>query len=264
MEALLHCPPSSEGGLSIIEQVGRLAGLSGCNRANRPYMVALDLENDRAFIFRPDCKTWGCPSCAAHLRARWTLRAYLGVLHYQASGGDFKFVTLTSHERLHSFGQTLHVWPKAWSILRRRVSRAAPGWRFVMVPEQHRTGRLHVHLIASANLGSRWWKDNGREAGLGFIAEEAEFRAGAAEPALAAAYVAKYLGKQMAVAAWPRYFHHIRTSQRFPQIPNENGNPYDDLTWIAMNTKRVIGWLELQRHLGFKVFYTGSGEELTT
>jgi hypothetical protein len=122
---------------------------------------------------------------------------------------------------------------------------------------------LHVHLIASANLGTRWWKDNARECGLGYMTEEEEFKAGKAEPGRAAAYAAKYLDKQLGVKAWPRYFHHIRTSQHFPELPASGDNPYENVIWHALSPKDVLHWLAMQDDHQKPVFYTGNGERLS-
>lgn len=246
-----------------LARLTELTGESGCIKSNRPYLVGWDEETEMAYVFRPDCKCWNCPSCAARLRGRWTARAYEGVNTYIQAGEDFKFVTVTSHERLYTISQTLKVWPLAWGKLRKRVSHNRPGWHWIMIPEQHRDGRLHVHLIASANLGTRWWKDNARECGLGYMTEEEEFKAGKAEPGRAAAYAAKYLDKQLGVKAWPRYFHHIRTSQHFPELPTSGDNPYENVIWHALSPRDVLHWLAMQDDHKKPVFYTGNGERLS-
>jgi len=246
-----------------LERLQELTNESQCTKNNRPYMVGWDSEVEMAYVFRPDCKCWNCAPCAARLRNRWTARAFEGVQAYISAGEEFKFVTLTSHERLVSFNQTLYVWPKAWKKLKDRVNYRVPGWHYILIPEQHRDGRLHVHLIASTDLGTRWWKDNARASGLGFKAEEEEFKAGRAEPGRAAAYVTKYLGKQLGVKAWPRYFHHIRTSQHFPDLPEQPDNPYLNVIWHALSPKEVLHWLEMQSEFRHPIYYTGNGERIS-
>jgi hypothetical protein len=236
---------------------------SGCTKKNRPFMVGWDSEGGVSYVFRPDCKCWNCPSCAARLRARWTVRAYQATLGYMAEGRKFALVTLTCHERLKTLNQTLFVWPKAWAKLRYRVNYAAHGWHFIMIPEQHRTGRLHVHLATDAGLPKRWWKDNGRECGLGYMAEASEFRDTNVSPALVSWYVTKYLGKQLDVNQWPRYFHHIRTSQHYPELPGSEDNPFDRVSWRALGKRDFLLWLTVQRENHVKVCYAGTGEEIT-
>jgi hypothetical protein len=246
-----------------LERLLELTAESGCCKPNRPWMIGFDETVSAFYIFRPDCKCWNCPSCAKRLRARWTKRAYLGIEAYIADGLEFKFVTVTSHERLYSLYQTLYVWPNAWGKLRKRIDRAAGNWKFLMIPEQHRDGRLHVHLIASTDLGTRWWKDNARACGLGYTAEEEEFRAGKSDPLRAAAYAAKYLDKQLGVRLWPRYFHHIRTSQSFPELPIEPDNSYDAVNWTAHTLRQTVSWLAKMQHNHQTVFYTGTGERIS-
>jgi len=188
---------------------------------------------------------------------------FLGTQAYIQSGEGFRFLTLTSHEYLTTLSKTLYVWPKAWDKLRKRANRACTHqWHWAMIPEMHKDGRLHVHLIESANLGTRWWKDNARASGLGWRAEEEEFKGGSAEPARAAAYAAKYLGKQMGVMVWPRYFHHIRTSQHYPELPAMGENPYSNVIWHALPTRDMLHWLAMQEEHGKRIFYTGTGEEI--
>ena len=262
MERFALSPPSSEGGLSIIEQVGRMQAQSSCGKASRCYLVGVLPDGGGMGFFRPDCKCWNCAGCAAKLRARWTLRSYLGVQAYQARGEHFQFVTLTSHEKLMGLSQTLHVWPKAWSKLRRRVQRAAPSWHFILVPEQHQDGRLHVHLIASANLGTRWWKNNARASGLGYKAEDAEFKAWDGDPALAAWYVAKYMDKQMLITAWPRKFHRIRTSQHFPELPPLPDGGFPELRWQRIAAGEFPIWAANLVETGVRLVNLSTGEAL--
>jgi hypothetical protein len=187
------------------------------------------------------------------------------VQHYIEAQERFRFLTLTSHEHLETLSKTLYVWPKAWNKLRQRANYAVRAkWHWVMIPEMHKDGRLHVHLIESAGLGTRWWKDNARASGLGWRAEEEEFKSGADNPARAASYASKYLGKQLGVRSWPRYFHHIRTSQHFPELPPFGENPYENVIWHALNTKKMLHWLQMQEEHGVQVFYTGTGEMIET
>lgn len=245
------------------ERLLYLTSQTGCTKTNRPYMVAYDSASGRAFVFRPDCKCWNCQPCANRQRDRWGARTFVGLEYYMAAGLDFRFVTLTSHERLITLSQTLQVWPKAWNKLQNKVRRAFSPWIYILVPERHRDGRLHVHMISSANYGSRWWKDNARASGLGYMAEEAEFKDKEANPARASAYCLKYLDKSMGVLQWPRSFRRIRTSQQFPELPTPDGNPYDALEWTALKPAELLNWAGLQNATHTPVYYTGTGEEIS-
>lgn len=145
-------------------------------------------------------------------------------------GAVLNFLTLTSHERLNASG-SLKVWPKAWAKLRERVRYETGGFQFLLVPEQHKNHRLHVHAIETAGLGRRWWKDNARECGLGFMADETEVQTAGG----AASYTTKYLTKALLYQHWPKGFRRVRTSQGWPKL--EKTEQPDD--WYFEPLKRA-------------------------
>lgn len=198
-------------GLSIIEQVNALE----CSTPNRPYLRGINHEEKRAVFFQPRCKLWSCPACAEINKRLWAVRAYHAAEHLNAAGYAISFLTLTSHEKL-SPSESLAIWPKAWSKLRQRAYRRASSFQYLLVPEQHKDGRLHVHAIETAGLGSRWWKDNGRSCGLGYMAEEEIARTSGG----AAGYVVKYLSKSLAYTEWPKGFRRVRVSRQWPKLPS--------------------------------------------
>lgn len=206
----------AEGGLSSIEQFEKTSDNEVCQARNRPYLIGLNGDIKRAVLFQPRCKSWACPVCAKINRALWAVRAFHGaqVLN-QTLSLTIDFLTLTSHEKLGP-GASLKVWPKAWMKLQARARYATGGFQYLLVPEQHEDGRLHVHAIETAGLGERWWKDNGRACGLGYMAEEE----GARTPQGAAYYVVKYLTKSIGFTDWPRGFRRVRTSRGWPKLDN--------------------------------------------
>lgn len=212
---------SAEGGLSIIEQVEKTpAGGGVCQTRGRPYLIGMNHEIKRAVYFQPRCKSWGCPVCANTNKSLWAVRAGAGAENLQNLTQLISFLTLTSHEKLDHAG-SLAVWPRAWTKLRHRAQYASGGFQYLMVAEQHEDGRLHMHAIETAGLGERWWKDNGRECGLGFMADEEPART----PQGAAWYVVKYLTKSIAVTTWPRGFRRVRTSRGWPPLPEMDTIP---------------------------------------
>jgi len=184
-----------------------------CQTRNRPILKAYNPELKQVIFFRPRCKLWSCPVCAEINKGLWVVRAYQGVEKLIEQGQQITMLTLTSHENLNAAG-TLRVWPKAWKRLHARANRAGGKGIYLMVPEQHKDGRLHMHAIATWNLGNRFWKDKGRECGLGFMAEEEIART----PEGAAGYVSKYVSKQLGLDSWPRGFRHVRTSRDWPSL----------------------------------------------
>jgi len=190
-----------------------------CETPRRPWLVGANYELHAAVIFRPRCKLWSCPYCARINRGLWAVRTFLGSEHLIVAGWRLGFLTLTSHELLDAAG-TLAVWPKNWAKLRSRAYREVGQFPYVLIPEQHQDGRLHVHAVEGAGLSERWWKDNGRECGLGYMAEEAPVRS----PAGAAFYVSKYISKTLGLHNWPEHFRRVRTSQNWPKIKDEHAN----------------------------------------
>ena len=203
---------SETTGLIFIEQ---LAAEVNCHTPNRPWMVAQNANTKMAIFFQPTCKLWSCPYCARINANRWILRGYIGAQTLLDAGYDTDFVTVTSHEKL-SPAQTFRVFPLAWPKLYRRYKRACPAAdpkSFIAVPERHRDGRLHSHLVITGRLGERWWKDNARECGLGYQAKEKEV-----ETIGVGGYIAKYLGKTLA-EKWPKNKRRVNTSRNWPALP---------------------------------------------
>jgi hypothetical protein len=203
-------------------------------------MIAKNRTLQVAVFFQPRCKLWTCPACAQVNKALWSVRAYAGAHVMINTGTTLYFVTLTSHEKLNK-EQSLWVWPRAWAKLRDRMRYAHGGtFHYLMIPEQHADGRLHVHAIESAGVGDRWIRKAARECGLGYEEEEEKLRT----PTGAAAYVVKYLSKSLARSRWPRGFRRVRTSRTWPKLP-----PLDqpeNWQFEALNPRYQLD-LEIQR-----------------
>lgn len=177
------------GGLSVIEQHH---AQPVCEAPRRPLLRALNHERRVVIYFKPRCKSWKCPACAELNKRAWIARIYEATAFHLAQGASVAFTTLTTHERLSPDASWRLFYP-AWRRLLMRARRAAPGGEYVMIPEAHQSGKMHVHMLDTFALPTRWWKDNARACGLGFMAES-EF---AETPGGAARYAAKYLGKSL-------------------------------------------------------------------
>lgn len=187
----------------------------------RPYLVGKNATLKRAVIFRPRCKRWDCPSCAEVNKALWGIRAYQGAKKIMDEGETLYFLTLTSHEKLTA-NQSLWVWPRAWAKLRDRMKYAAGGvFHYLMIPERHESGKLHVHAVESAGLGESWIKTAARKSGLGYMDEEEKLRT----PTGAAWYTTKYLTKSLEYERWPLGFRRVRTSQSWPKLAVPDSDP---------------------------------------
>jgi len=138
----------------------------------------------------------------------------MGVREFQAAGFRVDFVTITSHEKLATFAATEYVWQIAWSKLYDALKRRARRLEYMIVPERHKDGRMHVHALWTAEVSQKWLKDNARKRGLGYMSK-VKF---VDNQSSAARYVTKYIGKDIGEDA-PKGFRRVRTSQNWTQIP---------------------------------------------
>jgi len=77
-------------------------------------------------------------------------------------------------------------------------------------------------MITSADIETRWYKDNARACGLGYEADVVAILAGVE----CGGYMIKYLTKAIAVIGWPKYWRRVNTSRKWPK-PEEPETPYD-------------------------------------
>jgi len=184
-----------------------------CKTAAFPPILAIHSERKIAVFYKPRCKLWTCSTCSQINQRLWTWRAVHGCRVLMADS-PIDFVTLTSHERLDAAG-SIAVLPKAWKTLHMRLKRAAPGVEYLIVPEGHKNGRVHLHMLTTANLKKRWWKDNARACGMGYQSDVQQVRSDGS----VAAYTSKYLGKSLQFPNFAKGFHRVRTSRGWPPLP---------------------------------------------
>lgn len=213
----LDSTSSAEGGLSIIEEV---PANPVCDAPGRPLLRAVSLSRRKVLYYRPRCKSWHCAACAVINSRMWTARIYGATENLIADGALISFTTLTTHEKLSPL-QSWRLFLPAWKKLLKRVRRATASGEYVMIPEAHESGKMHVHMLDTFALKTRWWKDNGRACGLGYMAES-EF---AETPGGAAHYAAKYLTKAI-VNEQLRHVKKIRKSKGF--LNSSPANSADD------------------------------------
>lgn len=206
-----------------------------CKTPNRPVMVGLSTEQHRAVVFRPDCDQWTCADCAEKLRKLWTARIAFGTQYLMQKGRAVNFITVTSHERLKTFAACYAVFPHAWGKLYAAMKRVDVAMAYALIPEKHKDGRMHVHLITDCPVTKRWMKDNARRRGLGY---EADVQPVESE-GHAAAYCSKYLGKGLGEADLPPHFRRVRLSQNWQDLPvlHEPSDAYD---WLVCSTSSSL------------------------
>lgn len=204
-----------------------------CTKLVRPVLKGFSVKKSAWYLYQPPCKCWDCPTCARVNMYQWAARIGDGYSQYMLEGVDgWRFVTITSHPKLKSKRTTLWVWPKAWAKLSTRMRRAYDGIRYVLIPELHKDGRLHIHMIASGGMTTLWLKTNAPRCGLGYM-NEAEI---ISEVSRATWYVTKYLSKALDVSEWPRNFRRIRTSQKWPPFEIDMPEVSDIENWTYVST----------------------------
>jgi len=266
-EPYLSLSESAASGLVLIRTSLRK---DVCSTPNRPFLTAIDDQQKRVLMYRPGCKLWSCPECAQHNRRQWTARIANGVRQYQETENQpWWFVTLSTHEKLRGFDRQLHVWRNAWPKLLNRIHRVSVGQlRYVLLPElAPETERFHAHALINQSFGAKpsksrknayscaWLHDNPRECGLGYANDIKPIES----PAAAAAYTAGYIGKALGVTDWPTNFRRIRTSNSWPELP-EQPNQGDLLSWVHQSAAQFTAQVESAWRLGYEVVNVTTGE----
>jgi len=184
----------------------------------------------RALVARATCDSWKCEECALRMGNNWGLRAEMGARKLINQGDTVDFITLTSHEKLPDFDATERVWRDAWGTLYNAVKRKNNALAYLMIPERHKSGRMHVHGIWNAGVTQRWLKDNARKRGLGYQCKVIHL----AHSGGASKYVSKYVGKSLG-ADYPTRFRRVRCSNNWADIPQPSTQS-DDLRWEYVGT----------------------------
>jgi hypothetical protein len=203
-----------------------------CERAG--LLIGWDESAKRALVTRANCDSWSCVECAARMSARWVLRAQMGVHSMIYYGQEVDFVTITSHEKLKTFQQTEHVWREAWSRLYAALKRKSPQLQYMIVPEKHKDGRMHVHALWNAGVSKKWLKDGARKRGLGYQADVKHVLS----EIMAVRYVTKYIGKSLGDDV-PKHFRRVRVSSGWTDIP-EPDTALGNLRWEYIGTNGAL------------------------
>lgn len=222
-----------------------------CPNLRVPWMTAINTAAGQALIFRPRCKMWSCPICGRANAWVWAFRAQDGAKELYDSGKPIRFVTITPHERL-SPGASWWVMPHAWMKLQARVRRATNGFEYLCVPELHKSNKVHLHMLTTAPLSKRWWKDNARACGFGYQNDAQEvWSVGGV-----IGYVEKYLMKGLTDSV-PKGTRRVRTSRGWPKSETREPPPGWEFSLVDRNVN-VEYLAEAYRLRGLRVAITGS------
>lgn len=139
------------------------------------------------------------------------------------------------------------MWRRAWPRLSARWRRAADDLEYLYIPEHKKGFNFHVHLITTATLPESWYKDNGAQTGMGYMAKASPI----VEAVQCGAYVAKYLGKALSQMAYPKYFRRVNTSHGWPKPPP----PANERAWATLGSElaKVIFSMETYLEMGWSV-----------
>jgi len=197
-------------------------------------LIGWDLPAKRGVVVSATCDSWKCQECSERMAENWKYRAEFGVRALQKQGHKMEFVTITSHEKLPNFEATERVWREAWSVLYAALKRKKPDLCYMLVPEKHKSGRMHVHAVWNANITERWLKDNARSRGLGYQCKVISISDQGGAPI----YITKYVGKSLGDNV-PAHFRRVRVSDNFPVVPKPD-TPNNGLQWEYVSTNGAL------------------------
>lgn len=198
----------------------------------------MDKNSKRAVVFKGNCDSWECEECSVKKQAQWTARAIIGCQTIRSRGMASKFVTVTTAEWYKSSADVRAAFPIAWNKLYCRLKRKNPNLMYLLTIEfGSNSGHMHAHFLTDAQQNTRWYKDNARSCGMGFMAKVEDIR----DDGKAAAYVSKYIGKSLAGQQLPSHFRRVRCSQNWTPLAqleaHEQSANYD---WLVCNTTAAL------------------------
>lgn len=231
-----------------------VAKLTQCPTVGVPYLIGDSKNKTKRTIFKARCKLWDCPYCAELNKSQHINRIANGIFFLWKENVKMQFVTITCHEKWRGTKSSVKNWRKNKDKLLARVRRfyaknAKGQCDYVYLPEYHKDKTVHIHGIFCGDFGSKWWKDNARESGLGFMAKSAPL-----ESILQAInYITKYITKEMGKGSVIKGFRRICYSQGFRPLARHE-NDYD---WIILGRDETIESAILEGLLkkGYDVFF---------
>lgn len=222
-----------------------------CPNKNTPTAIGVQAGMGLATAHKLGCKSWACPYCSTKRKGWLARKCYVGIEQYRAEGSQFYFGTITMHENWRGWASVVN-FQTNWNKFYQRMKRATDGkLYYCLLPEHHRDGSLHIHLLSTCQTKTRWWKDEGRACGFGYKNENEALE----DSALAASYVTKYVSKSLGVVDWPQHFRRVRFSVRWPDPPQN-----DDWTWSAWPRDMAKHAIRKRVMQGYKIVNSQTGE----
>jgi len=206
-----------------------------CNRAG--LLIGWDDSQRRALVARANCDSWSCGDCAKRMSETWGMRAEMGSREILNRGDRLDFVTITSHERLTDFASCERVWRRSWGVLYNAIKRQKKDFTYMIVPEKHKDGRMHVHCLWNAAVTQRWLKDNARKRGLGYQCKVIPISSAGGT----SKYITKYVGKNLN-SDYPVRFRRVRCSNDWVDLPQPTTQS-DNLRWEYVGSNGALSIL---------------------
>jgi len=210
---------SPRSGLTFIEQLQMLSE-KPCTKANTPYLIGVNHNEQKAILSKAACKCWDCETCGSRNARAWIARILNGI---NSLGFPLSFLTLTSHRRRRktkSIACLRQGWKKFVNRIYAKLKKSGENLYFCRVWEQHKDGTFHMHVLISVNFGTRWAKNNARACGMGHQADWRNIE----NAGMAAGYVAKYTLKNSTVTRggviWPKGLRRVEVSRNWPKLPD--------------------------------------------
>jgi len=194
--------------------------LKQCPRRGAPWLIGDNQSQGKRKIVKARCKQWDCEYCAQINKSTHYNRIASGIDLLFREKYELQFVTITCHEKWRGHENSIRNWrrnkDKLMARYRRHTRKCGHGKTdYVYIPECHMDGSIHVHGAFIGDASTRWWKDNSRESGLGYMAESSQLTSALQ----AISYMLKYIQKEMGKKQPAIGFRRICYSQGFPPIP---------------------------------------------
>lgn len=229
--------------------------LENCPNTKNIFVFGVNQEQKSALIFHPRCKLWSCDFCAELNKEYWIAQASRGAIIITSEGRELQFVTLTSRGYTTP-NSSLWFFKQNWPKLSRRIKyhtakdseKSGAEWAYFLVPERHKSGIAHFHLLAATSIGSAsLWKKHAFASGFGYIKDVQND----ITPARVVDYVTKYLHKGMGAENWPTGFRRVRHSNNWP-ISHEK--PLVGWDWKTYSQARTVWWEKMALlNMGYEV-----------
>lgn len=211
--------------------------LRNCPNRGVPYLIGDNSKHGKRIITKARCKQWDCEYCKHVNKSEHVNRIAKGVVRFEYERLELTFVTITCHEKWRGHENSIRNWRKSKDKLLARYRRKVKkeGYSrgdYVYIPELHKDGTLHIHGLFTGGITTRWWKDNARECGLGYMAESTIVK----NSLQAVNYCTKYIIKEMGKSSISKGFRRINYSRGFPTL-KKNESDYD---WRILESTESI------------------------